>query len=123
MICFPPAQVINDLSTPKYEWDRPHGWTQQDAAIIANVSTVGCPYEAAAGSHAIAVLTEWDEFKTYDYVKMYDSMVRQLAGPGSVYACVRACVCKILGAPKQTRMCGFMSQPFLFAGWLHSDEN
>lgn len=26
--------------------------------------TSPCPYEAAAGSHAIAILTEWDEFKT-----------------------------------------------------------
>mmetsp|Transcript_28266 Transcript_28266/g.36564 ORF Transcript_28266/g.36564 Transcript_28266/m.36564 type:complete len:464 (-) Transcript_28266:458-1849(-) len=32
------------------------------------------PYSACEGSHAIAVLTEWDEFKTYDYKKIYDSM-------------------------------------------------
>jgi UDPglucose 6-dehydrogenase len=32
------------------------------------------PYEACSGAHAIAVLTEWDEFKTYDYQKIYDSM-------------------------------------------------
>lgn len=32
------------------------------------------PYMAAAGSHAIAIMTEWDEFKTYDYKRMYDSM-------------------------------------------------
>lgn len=32
------------------------------------------PYEAAKGAHAIAVVTEWDEFKNLDYQKLYDSM-------------------------------------------------
>jgi len=32
------------------------------------------PYTAAAGAHAIAILTEWDEFKTLDYQRLYDSM-------------------------------------------------
>ncbi|MFI0429732.1 UDP-glucose 6-dehydrogenase [Mariniflexile sp. HMF6888] len=34
------------------------------------------PYEASKESHAIAVLTEWDEFKTYDWQKIYDSMYK-----------------------------------------------
>lgn len=32
------------------------------------------PYTASKASHAIAVLTEWDEFKTYDWKKIYDDM-------------------------------------------------
>ncbi|WP_339916170.1 UDP-glucose 6-dehydrogenase [Yeosuana marina] len=32
------------------------------------------PYKASKDSHAIAVLTEWDEFKTYDWQKIYDNM-------------------------------------------------
>lgn len=32
------------------------------------------PYEALKDTHAIAVLTEWDEFKCYDWAKIYDSM-------------------------------------------------
>ncbi len=32
--------------------------------------------EAAKGAHAIAVLTEWDEFKTLDYAAVYDSMLK-----------------------------------------------
>ena len=32
------------------------------------------PYTSAAGAHAIAIMTEWDEFKTYDYQRLYDSM-------------------------------------------------
>lgn len=31
-------------------------------------------YEAAEGAHAIAVITEWDEFKTLDYERIYQSM-------------------------------------------------
>ncbi|WP_339921745.1 UDP-glucose 6-dehydrogenase [uncultured Flavobacterium sp.] len=32
------------------------------------------PYEACKNAHAIAVLTEWDEFVQYDWQKIYDSM-------------------------------------------------
>jgi len=31
-------------------------------------------YHACEGAHAIAILTEWDEFTTYDWQKIYDSM-------------------------------------------------
>jgi UDPglucose 6-dehydrogenase len=34
------------------------------------------PYEGAKAAHALVVLTEWDEFKTYDYEKLYASMYR-----------------------------------------------
>jgi len=32
------------------------------------------PYEAAQKAHAIVVCTEWDEFKDYDYSKIYENM-------------------------------------------------
>lgn len=32
------------------------------------------PYEACQNAHAIAILTEWDEFVEYDWQKIYDSM-------------------------------------------------
>ncbi|SDH99726.1 UDP-glucose 6-dehydrogenase [Myroides phaeus] len=32
------------------------------------------PYEALNGAHGVAVLTEWDEFKGYDWQKIYDNM-------------------------------------------------
>ncbi|WP_395046130.1 UDP-glucose 6-dehydrogenase [Flavobacterium sp.] len=34
------------------------------------------PYEACHNSHAIAVLTEWDEFNSYDWKKIYDNMLK-----------------------------------------------
>lgn len=32
------------------------------------------PYETCKDAHAIAILTEWDEFKTYDWQKIYNQM-------------------------------------------------
>lgn len=32
------------------------------------------PYEACKDAHAVAVLTEWDEFKDYDWQKIFDNM-------------------------------------------------
>jgi UDPglucose 6-dehydrogenase len=34
------------------------------------------PYKAAAGAHAIAVLTEWDVYRTLDYRRIYDEMTK-----------------------------------------------
>jgi len=34
------------------------------------------PYAACENAHAIAVLTEWDEFKDYDWQRIYDSMLK-----------------------------------------------
>jgi UDPglucose 6-dehydrogenase len=31
-------------------------------------------YEAAKGAHALAIATEWDEFKTLDYARIYEAM-------------------------------------------------
>jgi UDPglucose 6-dehydrogenase len=32
------------------------------------------PYQAAEGAHAVAVMTDWAEYKTLDYRRLYDSM-------------------------------------------------
>lgn len=34
------------------------------------------PYDACNGAHAVAVLTEWDEFKSYDWQKIYEGMLK-----------------------------------------------
>ena len=34
------------------------------------------PYKAAKGTHAIAVLTEWDLFKNLDYARIFESMIQ-----------------------------------------------
>ncbi len=40
------------------------------------VKVVNDPYEAIDKAHAIAVLTEWDEFKEYDWQKIYHQMYK-----------------------------------------------
>ena len=40
------------------------------------VTVVNDPYEAAQGAHAIAVLTEWDEFKTYNWQAIKQDMMK-----------------------------------------------
>lgn len=32
------------------------------------------PYKAAQGAHALAIITDWEEYKSLDYKKIYDSM-------------------------------------------------
>nr|CAG4643109.1 EOG090X03RJ [Ilyocryptus agilis] len=34
------------------------------------------PYDAVKGTHALVICTEWDEFVTYDYNRMYNSMLK-----------------------------------------------
>lgn len=34
------------------------------------------PMEAVVDAHAVAILTEWDEFKSYDWQAIYDSMLK-----------------------------------------------
>jgi UDPglucose 6-dehydrogenase len=39
-----------------------------------SITTFDNPYQACAAAHAIAILTEWDEFIDYDWQRIYDSM-------------------------------------------------
>lgn len=34
------------------------------------------PYQACTEAHAVAILTEWDEFKKYDWLRIYDSVIK-----------------------------------------------
>ncbi|WP_394759515.1 UDP-glucose 6-dehydrogenase [Flavobacterium sp.] len=43
---------------------------------INRIEVIDNPYEACKDSHAIAILTEWDEFTTYDWKKIYDNMLK-----------------------------------------------
>jgi len=40
------------------------------------IETSSSSIEAATGAHAIAILTEWDEFKELDFLKIYNVMVK-----------------------------------------------
>ncbi|MFN3190743.1 MAG: UDP-glucose 6-dehydrogenase [Aureliella sp.] len=43
-------------------------------SLIDNVTVVDNAYEAAKDAHAIAIMTEWDEFKDLDYGQVYQNM-------------------------------------------------
>jgi UDPglucose 6-dehydrogenase len=48
--------------------------TRNAAANESSIQSFAAPYEACKDAHAIAVLTEWDEFTDYDWQSIYDSM-------------------------------------------------
>jgi len=48
--------------------------SRSEAENSKYVKAIPDPYEACKGAHAIAVLTEWDEFKYYDWEKIYHDM-------------------------------------------------
>jgi len=48
--------------------------TKADGSLNSNLDIASDAYEACKGAHAVAILTEWDAFKTLDYQKIYDSM-------------------------------------------------
>lgn len=52
------------------------GWTKSDAAILSHVTVAKDAYSACDGAHALAVLTEWDEFKALDYSRVYERMAK-----------------------------------------------
>ena len=49
---------------------------QTHPGVEAAVTTSPSAYDACDGAHALAVLTEWDEFKELDYEKIYKKMAK-----------------------------------------------
>ena len=48
--------------------------TRSEKQNTKYLKTENDPYVAMEGAHAIAVLTEWDEFKKYDWQRIYNGM-------------------------------------------------
>jgi UDPglucose 6-dehydrogenase len=46
------------------------------AGVDGNVEFEADPYRAAEGAHAIAILTEWDVYRTLDYGRIFEAMVK-----------------------------------------------
>jgi UDPglucose 6-dehydrogenase len=58
-------QILNDMNY------------LESRSVDLNKKHISCfqnSYDACKNAHAIAILTEWDEFKTYDWQKIYDNM-------------------------------------------------
>lgn len=60
-------QVLSDLNCLQ---------TRSEESNKAHVISFANAYDACKDSHAIAVLTEWDEFREYDWQKIYDNMLK-----------------------------------------------
>lgn len=60
-------QVISDLN---------YLATRNPSDNEKHIKAFSDPYEACNNAHAIAILTEWDEFKEYDWQKIYDTMLK-----------------------------------------------
>ncbi|WP_339893536.1 UDP binding domain-containing protein, partial [uncultured Algibacter sp.] len=48
--------------------------TRSEAENSKLVHATKTPYDALKDAHAVAIMTEWDEFKTYDWKKIYTEM-------------------------------------------------
>lgn len=59
-------QMYIDLTEP--------GMCSNKAEVDKHVTMTKSPYDAAANADAVVIITEWDEFKTLDYAKIYAGM-------------------------------------------------
>lgn len=63
-------QIVKDL---EYLLDQ-QGAATSKSAFLARVTVHTEPYKAMEEAHAVAILTEWDEFKSYDWERIYNDM-------------------------------------------------
>jgi UDPglucose 6-dehydrogenase len=64
----PKSQIIRDLTSVD---------TVEDPEIVPDLVTIcSDPYHAAEGSHALVICTEWDEFQSLDYQRIYNKMLK-----------------------------------------------
>jgi len=71
----PASNIVHDLQQACTN-DTGHLSGYHKKLIDENVTVSGSAEEAAHQAHAIAVMTEWDEFQAFDYRAIYDSMQR-----------------------------------------------
>eukprot|EP01013_Petalomonas_cantuscygni_P030500 TRINITY_DN56470_c0_g1_i1.p1 TRINITY_DN56470_c0_g1~~TRINITY_DN56470_c0_g1_i1.p1 ORF type:complete len:497 (+),score=147.10 TRINITY_DN56470_c0_g1_i1:172-1662(+) len=68
----PAQQVYDDVA----EYASATGATHVLAMLKTHLTVCNDPYEAATDAHAVAVMTEWDEFVTYDWTRIHASMMK-----------------------------------------------
>ncbi|KAL9658447.1 hypothetical protein ABK040_005990 [Willaertia magna] len=75
----PEEQIMDDLKRIMngcYDGDfSAHLHQSPESEMVTSQVTASLdPYSAINDAHAVLILTEWDEFKTYDYKKIFESM-------------------------------------------------
>ncbi|XP_039444560.1 UDP-glucose 6-dehydrogenase isoform X2 [Culex pipiens pallens] len=63
-----PEQIMGDLTHPKIAESPEH--------VKKAVQIFSDPYDAVRGTHAIVICTEWDEFTSLNYERIYQSMMK-----------------------------------------------
>ncbi|MQP52090.1 MULTISPECIES: UDP-glucose 6-dehydrogenase [unclassified Flavobacterium] len=64
------------VSTEQIQSDLNYLQSRSEEENLNGVHVHDNPYEACKDAHAIAILTEWDEFKSYDWQKIYEAMLK-----------------------------------------------
>ncbi|WP_100611543.1 nucleotide sugar dehydrogenase [Confluentibacter lentus] len=62
------------VSAVKIQTDLNYLNTRTEAENLNHVESAKTPYDALKDAHAVAIMTEWDEFKTYDWKRIYSDM-------------------------------------------------
>ncbi|HEY3756480.1 MAG TPA: UDP-glucose 6-dehydrogenase [Opitutaceae bacterium] len=84
----PAISVVRDLLAEQahvaiYDPKVPADWIRKEVGGAngsdSRLTIASDPYSAAQGAHAVAIVTEWDEFKTLDYSKIYADMTKPAA--------------------------------------------
>jgi UDPglucose 6-dehydrogenase len=71
----PKETIINDLIYIQEQKSSSDQKISQDQ-INNLIKIYDDPYTAAKNTHAIAIITEWDEFNTYDWCSIYNNMMQ-----------------------------------------------
>lgn len=66
-------QILSDLESV-YKTSHPE--PVSDSIIPQSVHIHSDPYSALHSAHAVAILTEWDEFKSYNWEQIYNNMLK-----------------------------------------------
>lgn len=66
-------QILKDLN---YLAEQNIEFSKIKDKLFDNLIIHNDPYSAMDDAHAIAILTEWDEFKTYNWQKVYNNMLK-----------------------------------------------
>uniref|UniRef100_A0A7E4V2S3 UDP-glucose 6-dehydrogenase n=1 Tax=Panagrellus redivivus TaxID=6233 RepID=A0A7E4V2S3_PANRE len=73
--------VVYDPKVPEEVIRHELGLVSSPEKVSKLVTVASDPYEAAKDAHSIVILTEWDEFKTYDYGRIFETMKK----PASIF--------------------------------------
>ena len=67
-------QIQRDLAMKKFDWDHPVHLQLMSPTSVKQVTVVWDAYKATKNAHGLCILTEWNEFKSLDFQRIFDNM-------------------------------------------------